>query len=33
MWLNQQKAYELRVAELESGQDIAKQVKPRQEPA
>ena len=30
VWLNLQKAYELRVAELESGKDIAKHVKPRQ---
>ena len=30
VWLNLQKAYELRVAELEAGKDIAKQVKPRQ---
>ena len=33
LWLNLQKAYELRLAELESGKDIAKQVKPRQEAA
>ena len=33
VWLNLQKAYELRAAELESGKDIAKQVKPRQEAA
>ncbi len=33
VWLNLQKSYELRVAELESGKDIAKQVKPRQEAA
>ena len=33
LWLNLQKAYELRVAELEAGKDIAKQVKPRQESA
>ena len=33
VWLNLQKAYELRVAELESGKDIAKHVKPRQEAA
>ena len=33
VWLNLQNAYELRVAELESGKDIAKQVKPRQEAA
>ena len=33
VWLNLQKAYELRVAELESGKDIARQVKPRQEAA
>ncbi len=33
VWLNLQKAYELRVAELESGKDITKQVKPRQEAA
>ena len=33
VWLNLQKAYELRVAELESGKEIAKQVKPRQEAA
>ena len=30
VWLNLQKAYELRVAEMEAGKDIAKQVKPRQ---
>jgi antitoxin HigA-1 len=29
VWLNLQKAFELRVAELESGKDIAKCVKPR----
>ncbi|MEE8042370.1 MAG: HigA family addiction module antitoxin [Pseudomonadales bacterium] len=29
VWLNLQKAFELRVAELESGKDIAKRVKPR----
>ena len=33
LWLNLQKAYELRVAELQAGKDIAKQVKPRQEAA
>ena len=33
LWLNLQKAYELRVTELEAGKDIAKQVKPRQEAA
>ena len=33
VWLNLQKTYELRIAELESGKDIAKQVKPRQEAA
>jgi addiction module HigA family antidote len=33
LWLNLQKAYELRIAELEAGKDIAKQVKPRQEAA
>ena len=33
LWLNLQKAHELRVAELEAGKDIAKQVKPRQEAA
>ena len=33
VWLNLQKAYELRVAEPESGKDIAQQVKPRQEAA
>ena len=33
VWLNLQKAYELRVAELESGKDIARKVKPRQEAA
>ncbi len=33
LWLNLQKAYELRMAELEAGKDIAKQVKPRQEAA
>ena len=33
VWLNLQKAFELRVAELEAGKDIAKQVKPRQEAA
>ena len=30
LWLNLQKAFELRVAELEAGKNIAKQVKPRQ---
>ncbi len=29
VWLNLQKAFELRVAELDSGKDIAKRVKPR----
>ena len=29
VWLNLQKAFELRVAELESGEDIAKRIKPR----
>ena len=29
LWLNLQKAFELRVAELESGKDIAKRIKPR----
>jgi addiction module HigA family antidote len=29
VWLNLQKAFELRVAELESGKDIAKRIKPR----
>jgi addiction module HigA family antidote len=29
VWLNLQKAYELRVAELASGKEIAKRVKPR----
>jgi len=29
VWLNLQKAFDLRVAELESGKDIAKRVKPR----
>lgn len=29
VWLNLQKAYELRVAELTSGKEIAKRVKPR----
>ena len=33
VWLNLQKTYELRVAELESGKDIAKRVKPRLEAA
>ena len=33
LWLNLQKAYELRVTELESGKDIVRQVKPRQEAA
>ena len=33
VWLNLQKAHELRVTELESGKDIARQVKPRQEAA
>ena len=33
LWLNLQKAYELRIAELEAGKDIAKHVKPRQEAA
>lgn len=30
VWLNLQKAYELRVAEIESGKQIAKRVKPRE---
>ena len=29
VWLNLQKAFELRVAEIESGKDIAKCIKPR----
>lgn len=29
VWLNLQQAFELRVAELESGKDIAKRIKPR----
>jgi addiction module HigA family antidote len=29
VWLNLQKAFELRVAELESGKDIEKRIKPR----
>ena len=29
VWLNLQKAYELRVAELESGKEITKHIKPR----
>ncbi len=29
VWLNLQKAFELRLAELESGKDIAKRIKPR----
>jgi addiction module HigA family antidote len=29
VWLNLQKTFELRVAELESGKDIAKRIKPR----
>jgi plasmid maintenance system antidote protein VapI len=29
-WLNLQKSFELRVAEIESGKEIAKGVKPRQ---
>ena len=32
LWLNLQKAFELRVAEIESGNDIAERVQPR-EPA
>ena len=32
LWLNLQKAFELRVAEIESGSDIAERVQPR-EPA
>ena len=32
-WLNQQSAYELRVAELEAGDRIAEQVKPREREA
>ena len=30
LWLNLQRAFELRVAEIESGQDIAKRVQPRE---
>ena len=33
LWLNLQKAYELRVAEIEAGKEIAKRVKPTQEAA
>lgn len=29
VWLNLQKAFELRVAEIEAGKDIAKRIKPR----
>ena len=29
VWLNLQKAFELRVAEIESGKDIDKRIKPR----
>ncbi len=29
VWLNLQKTFELRVAEIESGKDIAKRIKPR----
>ena len=29
LWLNLQKTFELRIAEIESGKDIAKHVKPR----
>ena len=29
VWLNLQKAFELRVAEIESGKDIAKRIQPR----
>lgn len=29
VWLNLQKAFELRVVEIESGKDIAKRIKPR----
>lgn len=29
-WLNLQKAFELRVAEIEAGKEIRKQIKPRQ---
>ena len=29
LWLNLQKSFELRVAEIESGKDIAKHIKPR----
>ena len=30
LWLNLQKAFELRVAEIESGKDIAERVRPRE---
>ena len=30
LWLNLQKAFELRVAEIESGNDIAERVQPRE---
>ena len=33
VWLNLQKAFELRVAEIESGKDITKRIKPRTEAA
>jgi addiction module HigA family antidote len=33
VWLNLQKAFELRIVEIESGKDIAKRVKPRTAPA
>ena len=33
LWLNLQKAFELRLAEIESGKDIAKRVQPGREAA
>ena len=32
LWLNLQKAFELRVAEIESGKDIERRVQPREGP-
>lgn len=33
VWMNLQKSYELRVAEIEAGKDIEKQIKPRSKAA
>ena len=33
LWLNLQKAFELRLAEIEAGKEIARQVKPREQAA